>query len=213
MFSDDDARGLISVRVDGPAHESLLVDYLAAGLERDGLTVATKDVARVDAQVAAVDRTTLADGLELLRDARRRSGRCGLVCVSREREVRLLGPGWDDRPTGTRFVAIPALSGTSELTDIVVSSVRAPLSERHPLEVRLPLTDAQLDVLVLIAEGRTNEEIAIARGTTEKAVRGMVSRMARSLELDAAEVNVRVALVRLLLGEEPAPANGSSAAA
>ena len=213
MFSDSDARGLISVRVDGSANDSLLADYLAAGLERDGLTVVTDDVARVDAQVVAVDRTTLADGLELLRAARRRSGRCGLVCVSRARDVRLLGPGWDDRPTGTRFVAIPALSETSELTDVVVSSVRSPLSERDPLEVRLPLTDAQLDVLVLIAEGRTNEEIAVARGTSEKAVRGMVGRMARSLELDAAEVNVRVALVRLLLGEEPAASNDAGAAA
>jgi DNA-binding CsgD family transcriptional regulator len=215
MFSDDEARSLLAVTVVGHGSDWVAVDYIAAGLVRDRLRVATErlDVAlevaavdesamrhRADALVVLVTRETLPAAFERLRAGRRLISRCGIVCVSQQPDVRLLGPAWDDRPSGTRFVAIPALASAHDLTDVVIQSVRAPFAEIGPIERRLPLTEGQMEVMALVAEGLTNEQIAVRRGISEKAVRNMIGRIARRVGLsDGDPTNIRVGLARRLL--------------
>jgi DNA-binding NarL/FixJ family response regulator len=107
---------------------------------------------------------------------------------------------WEGRPTGTRFVAIPALLAAEELSDIVLEAIASPYLEVGPRERPLPLTREQVEVLGLVAAGLTNDEIALQRGTSTNAVRNMIGRIVQRLELDAENgSNVRAALVRYLL--------------
>ena len=197
-----------------PDH-ALAIDYLAAGLERDGIEVerciATSDgngtvdilagtTRDIEVAVTLLDERTLDVGTGRLRSARRRWSRCGLIGVSNVPDLRLLGPRWEERPTGARFIALPALSSADEFSAHVRAAAAQPFAEVPPVDLPLPLTAAQVALLGLVAAGFTNAEIAAQRHSTEKAVRNMIGRIAKRLAIDEdAATNVRAALVRYLL--------------
>ena len=93
----------------------------------------------------------------------------------------------------------------SQLVDSkeLVDAVNAVLKEedvskfRHDQSTGRPLADLskrQLTVLQLMAEGLSNVQIAEARGTTVRAVEGMISRIFQALEIDAQGAgNARIA--------------------
>ena len=74
---------------------------------------------------------------------------------------------------------------------------------RHDLDSTRPfakLSKKQLGVLALVAKGMSNTQIAEIRGTTVRAVEGMVSRVFEALEINpAADGNARVEAARLFL--------------
>ncbi|MFZ4509780.1 MAG: response regulator transcription factor [Candidatus Nanopelagicales bacterium] len=74
---------------------------------------------------------------------------------------------------------------------------------RHDERRRDPLTrltGAQMETLRLVAEGLSNEEIAVRRGSSQRAVEAMVSRIFSLLQVNAdSRVNPRVAATRLYL--------------
>ena len=71
-----------------------------------------------------------------------------------------------------------------------------PPSLRHDLDGNRPLAELsrkQITVLQLLALGYSNAQIAEKRGTTIRAVEGIVSRVFQALEIDVqAEGNARV---------------------
>jgi DNA-binding NarL/FixJ family response regulator len=74
---------------------------------------------------------------------------------------------------------------------------------RHDQNQKRPLAELsrrQISVLRLVAEGYSNNQIAEVRGTTVRAVEGMVSRIFQALGVDAQGVgNARVEATRLYL--------------
>jgi DNA-binding NarL/FixJ family response regulator len=72
-------------------------------------------------------------------------------------------------------------------------AIRHDQSESNPLK---DLTKAQVDVLRLVAEGMSNEQIATARGTTLRATELLVSRTLTRVGIDANSGNRRVLAAR-----------------
>jgi DNA-binding NarL/FixJ family response regulator len=99
----------------------------------------------------------------------------------------------------------------SQLVDSkeLVEAVNAVLKEvdvdrfRHDQNLERPLaalSRRQISVLKLVAEGYSNNQIAEERGTTVRAVEGMVSRIFIALGVDAQGIgNARVEATRLYL--------------
>jgi DNA-binding NarL/FixJ family response regulator len=99
----------------------------------------------------------------------------------------------------------------SQLVDSkeLVDAVNAVLKEedvsayRHDQAAERPLADLskrQLVVLQLMAEGLSNAQIAEARGTTVRAVEGMISRIFQALDIDAqGSGNARIAASKAYL--------------
>jgi DNA-binding NarL/FixJ family response regulator len=90
-----------------------------------------------------------------------------------------------------------------------VDAVNAVLKEegvskfRHDQDEGRPLADLskrQLAVLQLMSEGMSNSQIAEHRGTTVRAVEGMISRIFQALDIDAnGSGNARIAASKTYL--------------
>jgi DNA-binding NarL/FixJ family response regulator len=99
----------------------------------------------------------------------------------------------------------------SQLVDSkeLIEAINAVLMEvdvdhyRHDQNLERPLaalSRRQISVLKLVAEGHSNNQIAEERGTTVRAVEGMVSRIFTALGVDAQGVgNARVEATRMYL--------------
>lgn len=139
-------------------------------------------------------------GLDLARQLRAQNSRIGIVILTSYKDPRLLGENPDFIPAGTRYLQ------KSDITDIsVVTQALAASPHAHTLRAKTEssgigakLTQTQLEILKLIAEGHSNTEIARRRGVTEKAIEGSISRLAQKLglEKDSAS-NQRVHIARV----------------
>jgi DNA-binding NarL/FixJ family response regulator len=98
------------------------------------------------------------------------------------------------------------LVDSKELVDAVnavlkeedVSKFRHDQAQDRPLA---ELSKRQLVVLKLMADGLSNSQIAEARGTTVRAVEGMISRIFQALDIDAhGSGNARIAASKAYLG-------------
>ena len=139
-------------------------------------------------------------GLDLARQLRAQNSRIGIVILTSYKDPRLLGENPDFIPAGTRYLQ------KSDITDIsVVTQALAASPHAHTLQAKTEstgigakLTQTQLEILKLVAEGHSNTEIARRRGVTEKAIEGSISRLAQKLglEKDSAS-NQRVHIARV----------------
>jgi DNA-binding NarL/FixJ family response regulator len=90
------------------------------------------------------------------------------------------------------------LSNCQELHDTIeaVLNDSAGVRHRHDLDPSRPLavlSRKQIEVLVLLAQGQSNARIAQGRGTSIRAVEGMVSRIFEALDIEPnADGNARV---------------------
>lgn len=135
------------------------------------------------------------NGIDLAFALRRRRPELGLVILTSFSDPRLIGASVKDPPEGAAYVVKQSLTDIG----ILVTAVRAVTIEGETLAStpRVPLTDAQVETLRLLAYGLSNAEIARVRVVTEKSVEQAVKRAATALGVDAsASVNQRVALAR-----------------
>lgn len=99
-------------------------------------------------------------------------------------------------------------------TRTLIDALESALSDQQPRNVSTPahsrtadLTPVQAEVLRMVAEGRSNEEIARRRGTSLKSVEHIMSRLFDALGLVAdPSLNLRVAAARIYLKEAGAHA-------
>lgn len=107
-------------------------------------------------------------------------------------------------PSDAHFLNKQTLSDVKELLDVVDVALRGTPSRitRHDKAASNPLaklTAAQLDVLRMISEGYTNDQIATARGTTLRAAELLVSKTLNRVGIDANRGNRRVLAARAFL--------------
>ena len=188
--------------------ESLLRDLIAKTLESNGFEVTTAanaaDAARAfkaydpDAVVLDVELGPGPNGFDFAESLHKTAPDVGVVFLTNLPDSRFAGRDAKDLPSNVSYLRKSQLVDSNELISaleaVLHDSVDA--SQRHDLASNRPLASLskkQISVLQLLAMGYTNSQIAEKRGTTVRAVEGIVSRIFQALEIDVqAEGNARV---------------------
>jgi DNA-binding NarL/FixJ family response regulator len=196
-------------------NESLLRDLIARSLETSGFNVTTAanaaDAKRAckavdpDACIVDIELGSGPDGFDFAEYLARELPDVGVVFLTN-----LPDPRFADKELAT-VKQSQAYLRKSQLVDSkeLVEAVNAVLKDvdvenfRHDQKGDRPLVELskrQISVLKLVADGLSNSQIAEARGTSIRAVEGMVSRIFQALEIDAqAEGNARVEATKAYL--------------
>jgi DNA-binding NarL/FixJ family response regulator len=204
-------------------NESLLRDLIARSLEGAGFSVSTAanaaDAKRAckaadpDACVVDIELGSGPNGFDFADFLGREAPDVGVVFLTN-----LPDPRFADRDAKT-VKQNQAYLRKSQLVDSkeLVEAVNAVLKEvdvdkyRHDQKLERPLAELskrQISVLKLVADGYSNAQIAEVRGTTVRAVEGMVSRIFHALGVDASGIgNARVEATKLYLSAAGAVAS------
>lgn len=181
---------------------ALLVDddpftrvVLSAALRELGIeTVATAGSATEAMELLAAGKFELAvldldlgegpTGIDLAHGLRRLAPKIAIVVLSTYAEPRLLGSKQQELPAGVRYVVKQSIGQVDALGEVISEVVASPLeSQTKGLSsgALSQLSDSQVDIMRLIAEGRSNEEIArlvfLAEGSVEKAIARIIKKL------------------------------------
>jgi DNA-binding NarL/FixJ family response regulator len=155
-----------------------------------------------DVLVADIDLGERPNGVDLAAILRAQAPYLGVVFLSNFPSVDVVEGGFSP-PARSSFVYKGSIDGPAPL----VAAIEAALSDEEPA-IRLTsvpansplvaLSQAQMSVLRLLAEGWSNAEIAERRGITLRSTERAVSRIFATLGLgDDSAINARVAAVRM----------------
>ena len=185
---------------------------VAASLEGEGIDVVAAvgsareavDAARrspFDCAVIDLNLGPGPTGLDLAHGLRKARPGLPLVILTSYEDPRLLAGSQRPVPDGAVYVVKNDVRSTDELRTHIERACGVGDSAGRTAPARVPLTDTQVELLQLVAEGLSNAEIARRRFTSERAVETALARIAQRLgvEHDAA-VNTRVRLTQAYLG-------------
>ncbi len=123
-------------------------------------------------------------GIDLAHGLRRILPSIAIIVLSTYAEPRLMGSKQQVLPAGARYLVKQTISEAESLGQVIADVVRSPLSiqkEDAALGLLSELSDTQVDIMRLLAEGRSNEEIArlvfIAEGSVEKAIARIIKKL------------------------------------
>jgi DNA-binding NarL/FixJ family response regulator len=196
-------------------NESLLRDLIARSLEAAGFDVSTaanaadakRAVKATDPDVCVVDIELGPgpNGFDFAEYLSRDAQDVGVVFLTNLPDPRFANRDSKSISQNQAYLRKSQLVDSKEL----IEAVNAVLKEqdvdkfRHDQNQTRPLAELsrrQISVLKLVAEGQSNSQIAEERGTTVRAVEGMVSRIFIALGVDAQGVgNARVEATRMYL--------------
>jgi DNA-binding NarL/FixJ family response regulator len=196
-------------------NESLLRDLIARSLEVAGFDVSTaanaadakRAVKATDPDVCVVDIELGPgpNGFDFAEYLSREAEDVGVVFLTNLPDPRFANRDVKVITQNQAYLRKSQLVDSKEL----IEAVNAVLKEqdvdkyRHDQDQTRPLAELskrQISVLKLVAEGQSNSQIAEERGTTVRAVEGMVSRIFIALGVDAQGVgNARVEATRMYL--------------
>ena len=196
-------------------NESLLRDLIARSLETAGFHVSTaanaadakRAVKATDPDVCVVDIELGPgpNGFDFAEYLSREAQDVGVVFLTNLPDPRFANRDSKSITQNQAYLRKSQLVDSKEL----IEAVNAVLKEkdvdnfRHDQNQDRPLAELsrrQISVLKLVAEGFSNNQIAEERGTTVRAVEGMVSRIFQALGVDAQGVgNARVEATRMYL--------------
>lgn len=197
---------VLVVEDDNLTRITLASSLKAAGLQRvhtaaniaDALVLAQKFIPR--AALIDLHLGSGPTGLDLARQLRAMDAKIGIVLLTSYDDPRLLGENPDFIPAGTKYLLKKDISDISVVTNALGAAPHSNklLHRTGPDAFGTKLSENQLSILKLIAEGHSNTEIARRRGVSEKAIEGTISRLAAklSLEKDVAH-NQRVHIARV----------------
>ena len=196
-------------------NESLLRDLIARSLETAGFEVSTaanaadakRAVKAADPDVCVVDIELGPgpNGFDLADYLSRETPEIGVVFLTNLPDPRFADRDSKSVGQNQAYLRKSQLVDSKELVEAINAVLKEKNVEdfRHDQDLERPLAELsrrQISVLRLVAEGYSNNQIAEARGTTVRAVEGMVSRIFQALGVDAQGVgNARVEATRLYL--------------
>lgn len=188
--------------------EALLRDLIAKTLESSGFEVTTAanaaDATRAfkahdpDAVVLDVELGPGPNGFDFAEALHKTAPDVGIVFLTNLPDARFAGRETKDLPKNIAYLRKSQLIDSNELVNALEAVLHDSVEgdQRHDLAADRPLADLskkQISVLQLLAIGYTNAQIAEKRGTTIRAVEGIVSRIFQALDIDVqAEGNARV---------------------
>lgn len=196
-------------------NESLLRDLIAQTLEAHDFQVATAanvaDAKRVfastdpDGVVVDIELGPGPNGFDFADFVQRTAPDVGIVFLTNIPDPRFVGRDRKIVPNNAAYLRKSQLVNATDLVDALdaVLRDRASVKYRHDLDSTRPLaglSKKQLGVLALVSQGLSNSQIADLRGTTIRAVEGMVSRVFEALNISTyADGNARVEAARTFL--------------
>ena len=156
---------------------------------------------QVDCAVIDLNLGMGPNGLDLAHRLRERNPTIGIVLLTTFKDPRLLPSDHRPLPTGTVYLIKDDVRSTSQMReaiDAALEQVQAKPRTRAPkAPARVPLTDTQIEILRMVAEGLTNAEIAQRRGVTARAVQTAMTRILENAQIEPEPgVNIRVQLVK-----------------
>ena len=188
--------------------EALLRDLIAKTLESNGFEVTTAanaaDATRAfrahdpDAVVLDVELGAGPNGFDFAESLHKTAPDVGIVFLTNLPDSRFAGREAKDLPKNISYLRKSQLIDSNELVEALEAVLHDAVEtgQRHDLANDRPLANLskkQILVLQLLAIGYTNAQIAEKRGTTVRAVEGIVSRIFQALDIDVqAEGNARV---------------------
>jgi DNA-binding NarL/FixJ family response regulator len=188
-------------------NEPLMRDLLAKSVESAGFVVTTAANAadamrsiRVldpDAMVVDIELGPGPNGFDLAEAVAGQDNEVGIVFLTNLPDPRFAGkPATTVRPNQA-YLRKTALHTGKELIDAIEAVLRDRVTKeyRHDLASNRPLSalsQRQIQTLQLVSEGKTNAQIASLRGTTVRAVEGMLTRIFEMLNIDPKGTNPRV---------------------
>lgn len=177
-----------------------------AGLDVVGETGSAAEAIRIarrrapDAAMLDLDLGAGPSGIDLAVELRSAMPAIGLVILSSYEDPRLTGRNVSHMPADVVYAVKGKTGDARQLADLLETSVAMARGERDaPVgaeSVRVSLTDAQIDVMRLIAEGMSNAQIAAARFVSESSVERIIGRIAAELAIPADAGNRRVLIAR-----------------
>lgn len=192
--------------------DALLRDLIARSLEPAGFVVETSATAadakrtftrmEPDAVIIDVELGPGPNGFDLAMALRAKDPHVAVVFLTNLPDPRFTDHGVHEITGGFSYLRKSQLDDVATLIGALDATMRGAQRDmiRHDRRSDRPLahlTRRQVDVLRLIAEGRTNAQIAQERGVTVKAVEDTVGRIASALNITASvDVNLRVAIAR-----------------
>lgn len=179
LIVEDDGftRMLLRSQVEQLGH-TVTADAASATLALTAVASAAPDVALLD-----LDLGRGPTGIDLAFALRERFARIGIVLLTSYADTRLIG---DQRPLppGTLALVKRSLEEPEQLDDALRMALASPLgSERAVDHSRIRLSDGQVEILRLVANGFSNAEIARRRTLSESAVIKAVGRLVDQLGL------------------------------
>ena len=201
----DDTRQLRVVVADDDAFTLSLV---GDGLRSQGFTVATALSAEQALElVAALDPHALISdlnfgsgmsGAHLMRRVRQDFPWVALVVLTSHQSPQLAVDNPADVPADAVYLVKSQLSRVEELGAAVTRAIAGQVDQSGEAAPAILVSDAQADVLRMLASGATTKAIADKRGTTVRAAEAMVTRLYSTLGLEAGDLSApRVTAIQL----------------
>lgn len=200
---------LLIVEDNGFTRMTLSGALVNAGLDVVGETGSAAEALRIarrrapHAAVLDLDLGAGPSGIDLAVELRSFLPAVGIVMLSSYEDPRLTGRNVSHMPPGTRYAVKGQVGDAATLSDLIRSAIADAASTgdsagRADAPPRTTaLTDAQVEVMRLVAEGLSNAQIAVARRVSESSVERMVGRIAAELGLvDTDGANRRVLIAR-----------------
>jgi len=190
--------------------EPLLRDLIGKSLEAAGFIVTTAanaadakrsiKVSDPDAMVVDIELGPGPTGLDLAEVVVRQFPSVGVVFLTNLPDPRFSPDSKAQVSKNQAYLRKSALQTGSELVEAIEAVLRDRVTQnyRHDLASNRPLSglsQRQIATLKLVAEGKTNSQIAKLRGTSIRAVESMLSRVFDALEIDPKASNPRVEAV------------------
>ena len=162
---------------------------------------------KVDVAIVDLDLGPGPSGVDICHSLRKKMPNIGLVLLTSYTDPKIADPKMPNLPKGTRFLSKSNLTEFQILVNEVLAAKVKPLAATKRIADSNVLTDVQLQVLKLVAEGYSTSEIADRRAVSVKAVEGIISKIHQELGLEKAKrLNQRVQLTRAyfkLSGKKP----------
>lgn len=141
-----------------------------------------------DIAIVDVDLGPGPNGFDLAASLRALNPAIALIFLTNLVEPKLAGRAAKDLPSGSAYLVKSRMGDTATLDQVIRQVSRGRGGEYRDYQAaNNPLSDlskSQLDVVRLLAQGKSNEEIAESRGTTVRAVRMILVRAFQALGID-----------------------------
>ena len=219
MLPSQDDSLMILVRAIVIDDDPFVRSSLTAGLAHYGIKVvqsfetgssAISALSATDPDVAIVDLDLGPgpSGIDICHSLRTHKPNLGLILLTSYQDPRIFDPSSTSLPKGCRFISKSDLSDFLVLVETVLSARAKPFLESRKIQSQMTsLTPTQLEVLKLIAQGLSTEEIAINRGVSAKAIESSISKIQKIAGFKKSKsLNQRVQLARFyffLSGKKP----------